>query len=69
MTIQIFIEFLRWFDMKMNGRKVALLIDNFSAHQAAAAEILASQQLLQSTLIIWLPANSLEAVLGQIYPV
>lgn len=40
MTIQIFIEFLRWFDMKMNGRKVALLIDNFSAHQAAAAEIL-----------------------------
>lgn len=69
MTIQFFIEFLRWFDMKMNGRKVALLIDNFSAHQAAAAEILASQQLLQSTLIIWLPANSLEAVLGQIYPV
>jgi len=69
MTIQIFIEFLRWFDMKMNGRKVALLIDNFSAHQAAAAEILASQQLLQNTLIIWLPANSLEAVLGQIYPV
>lgn len=25
MTTQIFIEFLRWFDVKMNGRKVALM--------------------------------------------
>ena len=58
MTTQIFIEFLRWFDRKMTGRKVALLMDNFSAHQAAAADILASETPLQNTLIIWLPANS-----------
>jgi len=57
-TTQIFIEFLRWFDRKMTGRKVALLMDNFSAHQAAAADILASETPLQNTLIIWLPANS-----------
>lgn len=58
MTTQIFIEFLRWFDKKMTGRKVALLMDNFSAPQAAIADILASQTPLQNTLIIWLPANS-----------
>jgi len=40
----------------MTGRKVALM-DNFSAHQAAAADILASETPLQNTLIIWLPAN------------
>ncbi|OJJ88102.1 uncharacterized protein ASPGLDRAFT_43224 [Aspergillus glaucus CBS 516.65] len=57
MTTQIFVEFLHWFDRKMTGRKVALLMDNFSAHQAAAA-ILTGENPLQNTLIIWLPANS-----------
>ena len=42
----------------MAGQKVALLMDNFSAHQAAIADILASQSPLKNTLIIWLPANS-----------
>ena len=41
----------------MTGLKVALLIDNFSAHHAAAA-ILTGENLLQNTLNIWLPANS-----------
>ena len=58
MTTQIFIEFILWFDSRMTGRKVALLMDNFSAHQSAVADILASQCPLKNTLIIWLPANS-----------
>ena len=42
----------------MTGRKVAPLMDNFNAHQAAAADILESETPLQNTLTIWLPANS-----------
>jgi len=42
MTTQSFVEFLRWFGMKMNGRKVVLFMDNFSTRQAAAVELLAS---------------------------
>jgi hypothetical protein len=53
MTGDIFKEWLIWFDSKMKGRKVALLMDNFSAHEAAYEDIQ-----LQNTLIIWLPANS-----------
>ena len=57
MTTDIFKEWLLWFDNKMNadGRKVALLMDNFSAHESAFKE-LGFQ--LQNTFIIWLPANS-----------
>lgn len=33
MTNIIFKEYLYWFDARMNGRKVVLLIDNFSAHK------------------------------------
>jgi hypothetical protein len=53
MTGSIFKEWLFWFDSKMNGRRVALLMDNFSAHEAAIEDIQ-----LQNTIIIWLPANS-----------
>jgi hypothetical protein len=53
MTGAIFKEWLFWFDSKMKGRKVALLMDNFSAHEAAVEDIQ-----LQNTIIIWLPANS-----------
>ena len=42
MTTQLFIEFLLWFDSKMTGQKVALLMDNFSAYQMAVTDILAS---------------------------
>ena len=52
MTTQIFIEFILWFDSRMTGRKVALLMDNFSAHQSAIADILASQSLLKNTLYL-----------------
>jgi hypothetical protein len=47
MTGAIFKEWLFWFDSKMKGRKVALLMDNFSAHEAAAEDIQ-----LQNTIII-----------------
>ena len=57
MTTQLFIEFLLWFDSKMTGQKIALLIDNFSAYYMAVTDILASQTPLKNTLIIWLPAN------------
>lgn len=32
MTAEIMVEWLRWFDNTMAGRKVILLMDNFSAH-------------------------------------
>jgi hypothetical protein len=55
MTGVIFKEWLFWFDAKMQGRKVVLLMDNFSAHEAAVEEI---DGQLQNTLIIWLPPCS-----------
>lgn len=58
MTSQIFEDFLRWFDQKMAGRKVVLLMDNFSAHITATRDVQNSSFPLQNTLIIWLPANS-----------
>lgn len=58
MTGAIMEEWLRWFDLRITGRKVALLMDNFSAHEKAVQEINMSSQPLQNTLIIWLPANT-----------
>lgn len=55
MTGEIFKEWLIWFDKKMAGRKVVLLLDNFSAHEAAFRDI---GPQLQNTLVIWLPCNS-----------
>jgi hypothetical protein len=55
MTGKIMEEWLRWFDNQMSGRKVALLMDNFSAHEAAL-ENMGSE--LNNTLVIWLPARS-----------
>jgi hypothetical protein len=34
MNAQILREWLYWFDARMAGRKVALLIDSFSAHES-----------------------------------
>lgn len=34
MTGAIFVEYLRWFNQRMAGRKVALVMDGFSAHHA-----------------------------------
>ncbi|EED18817.1 transposon, putative [Talaromyces stipitatus ATCC 10500] len=53
MTSDIFKEWLLWFDSKMEGRKVVLLLDKFSAHQIAAQKVSTK---LQNTLILWLPA-------------
>lgn len=58
MTSEIMKEWLRWFDMRMTGRQVVLLMDNFSAHEAAIASINASPSPLKNTLIIWLPPGS-----------
>ncbi|ODQ69189.1 hypothetical protein LIPSTDRAFT_76436 [Lipomyces starkeyi NRRL Y-11557] len=58
MTTVIMEEWLRWFDSKMVGRKVALLMDNFSAHEAAVHNINTSCYPLCNTLIIWLPPNA-----------
>lgn len=55
MTGDIFKEWLLRFEHKMTGRKVALLMDNFSAHEAAFKEI---GPRLQNIFIIWLPCNS-----------
>ena len=35
MTTVIMLEFLHWFVTKMRGRRVLLLLDNFSAHNTA----------------------------------
>lgn len=57
MTSIIFEEWLRWFDSRMTGRRVVLLMDGFSAHKLAAETIQKSHP-LQNTLLIWLPPNS-----------
>lgn len=57
MKFGIMIEFLLWFDRKMRGRKVALCLDNFSAHEKGVREV-GGDLGLQNTHIIWLPANT-----------
>lgn len=57
MVSSIMEEWLRWFDLRMAGRKVVLLLDNFSAHICAVNKINSTLP-LQNTLIIWLPPNS-----------
>lgn len=59
MTHKIIIEFLRDFDNRIatRGRKVLLLIDNFSAH-GLAMETMEEAKTLRFTKVIWLPANS-----------
>ncbi|QMW47093.1 hypothetical protein G4B11_010572 [Aspergillus flavus] len=54
MTSTIFTEWLLWFDQRMAGRKVVLLMDGLSAHKFAFEEV-GSQ--LQNTFIIWIPAT------------
>jgi hypothetical protein len=50
------IKWLQWFDARAQ-RPVLLLIDNFSAHEAAVEIIQASALLLKWTQIEWFPAN------------
>jgi hypothetical protein len=58
MTATIMEEWLRLFDNQMACRKVVVLMDNFSAHEAAISTMNSSAFPLQNTLVIWLPPNS-----------
>ncbi|KAM0721559.1 hypothetical protein Q7P37_002484 [Cladosporium fusiforme] len=44
MVTEIMVDWLRWFDRSMAGRKVILMMDNLSAHQAAVSELAALPQ-------------------------
>jgi hypothetical protein len=57
MTGLIIEEFLRWFDKKMQGRKVLLLIDNFSGNELGV-QLVGGKQALYNIQIEWLPANT-----------
>jgi hypothetical protein len=56
MKTDIMIEWLYWFDQQVTGRKVLLLMDNFSAHTAAVEAIRLMP--LINTVICWLPPNT-----------
>lgn len=56
MNTVIMMEYLQWFDRKMEGRKVLLLMDNYPAHEAAVEAIRIRP--LSNTVICWLPPNS-----------
>jgi hypothetical protein len=56
MKTDIMVEWLYWFDQQVTGRKVLLLMDNFSAHTAAVEAL--KLMPLQNTVICWLPPNS-----------
>jgi hypothetical protein len=60
MTTGIMVDWLLWFDKQMRGRKVLLLMDNFSAHVAAVNELEAMPQGLglKNTEVVFLPPNS-----------
>jgi hypothetical protein len=49
------IEWLQWFDARMRaqGKKVLLLMDNFSAHELGV-ELLEEAQALMNTKVMWL---------------
>ena len=59
-VIEIMVEWLRWFDNLMAGRKVILIIDNFSAHECVVAEleVMPLGSGLLNTEICWLPLNT-----------
>lgn len=60
MTAVVIKEWLYWFDRQMAGRKVVLLMDNFSAHVIAFNEIsaLPAEYGLRNTEVVWLPPNT-----------
>lgn len=57
MNTVLMMEWLRWFDRRCQGRKVLLLMDNFSAHTAAVTAIRDSDTPLQNTTVAYLPPN------------
>ena len=65
MTGKIFKEYLLWFDGKIAGRNVILLIDGFLAHHAGL-NLLQEEfpQGLTNTKVIFLLANAISVVSG-----
>jgi hypothetical protein len=57
MTGIICAEFLRWFDNKMRGRKVLLLMDNFSGHELGV-QLVGDKTSLQNVEIEFLLKNT-----------
>lgn len=53
MNSTIMLEYLEWFDRRMSGRQVLLLMDNFSAHEAASRTLT-----LRNTRVHYLPPNT-----------
>jgi hypothetical protein len=58
MTANLFREYLRWFNQQMIGRKVLLLLDGFSAHQAGLDLLEAQDIKLSNVRVEFLPANT-----------
>ena len=54
MTTVIMLEWLTWFNKRMQNRKVLLLIDGFSAHEAAVQTALENGS-LKNTRVEFLP--------------
>jgi DDE superfamily endonuclease/Tc5 transposase DNA-binding domain/Fission yeast centromere protein N-terminal domain len=57
MTGAICKRFLQWFDNKMRGRKVLLLLDNFSGHELGVQKV-GGLNGLENVKIRWLPPNT-----------
>jgi hypothetical protein len=58
MTGIIMAEFLRWFDRQMRGRKVLLLLDNFSGHELGV-QLVGGLEGLTKVRVTWLPPTLL----------
>jgi hypothetical protein len=57
MNAQVFREWLYWFDSRMEGGKVAHLIDNYSAHESGL-EMVQEEVGLENVEAIFLPVNA-----------
>lgn len=57
MTYTIMTEWLQWFSRQVQGRRVLLLMDNFSAY-VKALEVIRANTPLQNVTVVWLPPNS-----------
>jgi len=53
MTYNIMLKWLRWFDERMTGRRVLLLLDDFYAHTSAVQELVSNQK-LRHVEICWM---------------
>ena len=56
MTTVIMLDWLTWFDKRIYGRKVLLLINGFSAYKAAVRTLIENDS-LKNTRVEFLPPN------------